>query len=110
MWKWIFLVLAAGFSFYFFQSSSTEPSQVTLAQVEPQEVSMVVEGMTCGHCARSITTVLENKFSARDVEVDVESGQVSFVSEMVLEKSKITSSIETLGYEVKSIEIVSLKG
>ena len=59
-----------------------------------------VKGMTCGHCANSVTTELKKISGVSDVSVDVENGKVTIDSAAELDASAIAAAIEEAGYEL----------
>jgi Cu+-exporting ATPase len=66
-----------------------------------------VEGMTCSHCALTISNYLQ-KEGLKNVRVNPIDGQVSFeVDGQPIQESKITGGIEALGYKVLSIATTS---
>ncbi|MFE1029890.1 heavy-metal-associated domain-containing protein [Streptomyces sp. NPDC058818] len=63
-------------------------------------VTYVVEGMVCGHCATSVTEAITGLDGVRDVNVDVQSGQVSVSSERELEETALARALDDIGYEM----------
>src|SRR5688572_15140183 len=63
------------------------------------EIQLEVEGMTCAHCAQSITRVLEKK-GLQDVNVDFVTNEVRFKAQTGGDLSGIIKGIEDLGYKV----------
>lgn len=70
----------------------------------PKKFAMKIEGMTCGHCAKGITAELKRAFHAEEVEIEVETGDVSFVAASEANKKAVKDSIESLGYKVLSLQ------
>lgn len=64
-----------------------------------KNVSAVVEGMTCGNCALTITKILEKK-GMKNVAVNAASGDVSFTTVEATDVDKIYDTIDELGYHV----------
>ncbi|GGI92639.1 hypothetical protein GCM10011581_32240 [Saccharopolyspora subtropica] len=62
--------------------------------------TFTVSGMTCGHCARSVTEELSEIPGVTDVQVTVETGQVSVASEQELSRDAVTAAIAEAGYAV----------
>ncbi|GAA0505685.1 heavy-metal-associated domain-containing protein [Saccharopolyspora thermophila] len=62
--------------------------------------TFTVSGMTCGHCARSVTEELSEIPGVTDVQVTVETGQVSVTSEQELTRDAVTAAIAEAGYAV----------
>ncbi len=61
--------------------------------------STVVEGMTCGNCALTISKVLEKK-GATNISANAASGDVSFTIVEGEEVEKVYDAIDDLGYHV----------
>lgn len=59
-----------------------------------------VSGMTCGHCVSAVTMELSLLTSVTEVEVDLESGQVTITSDSELDKAQIATAIDEAGYEI----------
>src|SRR5262245_48315894 len=70
-------------------------------------VKWKIEGMTCSHCALTISNYLQ-KEGLKNVRVNPIDGQVSFdVDGQPLQESKISNGIHALGYKVISTETKS---
>lgn len=67
-------------------------------------VSMEVEGMTCNHCAMTISRFLEKK-GMKNVFVDFASGAVKFDSDREFNAEEISRGIESLGYHVARSDV-----
>ncbi|MCD6063556.1 MAG: cadA [Flavipsychrobacter sp.] len=61
--------------------------------------STVVEGMTCGNCALTISKLLEKK-GATNVSANAASGEVNFTVPEALDVTRIYDTIDDLGYHV----------
>ncbi|MGF1661287.1 MAG: heavy-metal-associated domain-containing protein [Kineosporiaceae bacterium] len=59
-----------------------------------------VRGMTCDHCARSVTAEIERIPGVTGVSVDVVEGRVSVDSDRPLADEALTEAVEEAGYEV----------
>lgn len=59
-----------------------------------------VTGMTCQHCAASVSEELSEVAGVEGVEVDVDSGRVTVVSEAPLERSAVQGAVVEAGYEL----------
>ena len=66
------------------------------------QTTINVSGMTCGHCVSSVTMELSLLASVTEVEVDLESGQVTISSGAALDPSEIATAIDEAGYELVS--------
>lgn len=64
-------------------------------------MKLVVDGMTCGHCVRTITGAIRQLDPAAVVEVDLESGEVSIAG--AVELSAAVQAIGDEGYPVVAI-------
>ena len=58
-----------------------------------------VQGMSCGHCVRAITQVLQAKDPAASVRVDLAAKEVGVESRLTAEQ--VISLISAEGYEVQ---------
>ncbi len=61
-----------------------------------------VKGMSCNHCAQSVTRALNSLAGVQNVEVDLREGEVRFDNEGHLPSEKVREAIERAGYEVVS--------
>jgi copper chaperone len=61
-----------------------------------------VEGMTCDHCVRAVKSELDGLPGVKDVDVDLESGQVTVASDEPLDTAAVRAAVEEAGYEVAS--------
>lgn len=59
-----------------------------------------VTGMSCGHCAGAVEGELGRLPGVTGVEVNLELGQVTVVSEQSLEAAAVRAAIEEAGYEL----------
>ena len=59
-----------------------------------------VIGMTCEHCARSVTEELLEIPAVRSVDVVVDSGEVRVDSDGPLDREDVVSAVEEAGYQV----------
>ena len=55
-----------------------------------------VQGMTCAHCVRAVTTAIQNEDPAADVQVDLDRGEVKVHSRLGAEQ--VMGLIEEEGY------------
>lgn len=61
-----------------------------------------VTGMTCGHCAQSVTNELTKVPGVEDVQVDLASGNVEISSTAPVDPAAIAAAVDEAGYEVSS--------
>jgi copper chaperone len=64
------------------------------------QTTIVVSGMTCGHCVSAVTMELSLLPSVTEVEVNLESGQVNITSDAELEPAQLAAAIDEAGYEI----------
>jgi len=60
----------------------------------------IVNGMTCGHCASSVTEQLTKIDGVQSVDVDLASGNVVVTSENPLAREDVTDAVTEAGYEL----------
>jgi copper chaperone len=61
-----------------------------------------VTGMTCQHCVGSVSSEVSRIPGVTDVQVDLQSGQVTVVSEQPIDVEAIRASVDEAGYELAS--------
>ena len=61
-----------------------------------------VVGMTCGHCVASVTTELTKLQGVTDVDVDLESGDVTVLSDRSLHLDEVRAAVDEAGYQLAS--------
>lgn len=59
-----------------------------------------VTGMTCGHCATSVTEEVSEVAGVTNVEVDLANGQVAVTSEAPVDDASVRAAVEEAGYAV----------
>ena len=64
------------------------------------QTTIYVSGMTCGHCVSAVTMELSLLPTVTEVEVDLESGQVTISSAAALEPAHLATAIDEAGYEL----------
>lgn len=57
---------------------------------------LTIEGMTCGHCRKAVTTALEEVEGVTAVEVDLERGRARVTGNAELEH--LVAAVENEGY------------
>ena len=60
-----------------------------------------VKGMTCQHCVMAVKKALGYVDGIRNVEVDLDKGEVRFENPGGVAAEKIQEAIETAGYQVE---------
>ena len=64
------------------------------------QTTINVSGMTCGHCVSAVTMELSLLPSVTEVDVDLESGQVTITSDAAIELAQLATAIDEAGYEL----------
>jgi copper chaperone CopZ len=59
-----------------------------------------VKGMTCDHCAGSVTAEVTKIDGVTDVAVDVAAGRLTITSADPVSDADVTEAVEEAGYEV----------
>ncbi|QOS57616.1 heavy-metal-associated domain-containing protein [Thermobifida fusca] len=62
--------------------------------------TIIVTGMTCGHCVSSVKEEISELPGVTDVRVDLESGRVEIDSTAPLSDEQIRAAVAEAGYEV----------
>jgi copper chaperone len=66
------------------------------------EATYIVKGMSCGHCAASVTEEVSGIAGVSAVNVDVAGGKVTVTSEAPLEVEAVTAAVTEAGYQLVS--------
>ena len=64
------------------------------------QTTINVSGMTCGHCVSAVTMELSLLPTVTEVQVNLESGQVTITSDAALESEQLATAIDEAGYEL----------
>ncbi len=59
-----------------------------------------VTGMSCEHCATAVRTEISSLPGVTNVDVDVASGEVKIVAELVPDDAALRAAIDAAGYEL----------
>jgi copper ion binding protein len=59
-----------------------------------------VEGMTCDHCRRAVTTEVSAVPGVQTVAVDLDSGTVTVTADQPVNDSAIAAAVDEAGYTV----------
>lgn len=59
-----------------------------------------VSGMTCGHCVAAVTEELSGIPGVQDVQVVLETGEVTVISDAPLERGAVAAAVEEAGYQL----------
>lgn len=68
------------------------------------EKTILIEGMSCMHCAKKVEGVLKELKPVKGVTVDLENKKATLILKENIEDSILKECIEDLGYEVKEIK------
>ncbi len=63
-----------------------------------------VSGMTCGHCAQSVTEEVSEVAGVTDVNVDLPTGKVTVTSDAPVSDDQVRAAVTEAGYELVSRE------
>jgi copper chaperone len=66
------------------------------------ESTYTVTGMTCGHCASSVTEEIGEITGVQKVQVDLSTGNVTVTSDRELSHDEIRSAVTDAGYQLAS--------
>ena len=65
---------------------------------DTRTATYTVTGMTCGHCVASVTEEITELTGVENVDVALESGQVTVTSSQPLDPSAVQAAVEEAGY------------
>ncbi len=66
--------------------------------------TMIIEGMSCGHCSARVKKALEELEGITAVTVDLEKKTAVLESTSALSNETLKNTIEDIGYDVKQIK------
>jgi copper chaperone len=64
--------------------------------------TITVSGMTCGHCVSAVKEELGRLDGVAEVDVQLETGEVTITSDGELDPGAVTAAVDEAGYEVVS--------
>ncbi len=67
--------------------------------------TFTVTGMSCEHCARSVTEELTELGGVTDVQVSLDDGRVEVTSELGLTEQAASDAVAEAGYEISSWDV-----
>lgn len=67
------------------------------------KIEIDVQGMTCGHCAQSVTSELVSIEGVTQVNVDHAAGKAFVEAEAELSDEQLSAAVSEAGYEAVSI-------
>ena len=62
--------------------------------------TFTVDGMTCDHCVRAVTSEVEKIAGVASVTVDLGAGRLTLVSEEPVDPASVRAAVEEAGFEV----------
>lgn len=62
--------------------------------------AFTVNGMTCDHCTRAVTTELSSIDGVSRVDVDLATGLVTVESAEPLDRGQVAAAVDEAGYEL----------
>ncbi len=62
--------------------------------------TFTVTGMTCGHCVASVTEEVSEVAGVENVEVVLETGQVTVTSAEPVDDAAVQAAVEEAGYQL----------
>ncbi|MCD6640235.1 MAG: heavy-metal-associated domain-containing protein [Nocardioides sp.] len=65
-----------------------------------ETATYTVTGMTCGHCAASVTEEITGIAGVENVDVVVETGAVTVTSAQPLDEADVRAAVEEAGYQL----------
>ena len=71
------------------------------------KIEISIEGMTCGHCAMSVTNELATLEGVSNVQVDYAAGKATVESDGVSE-DQLSAAVEEAGYQATGFETVGV--
>jgi copper chaperone len=79
---------------------SSTPQSTSTSTPGPVTSTFQVNGMTCGHCARAVTSEINQIASVTAVTVDVSTGQVVVTSDQPIDTAAVAAAIDEAGYQL----------
>lgn len=67
---------------------------------QPSIATYTVTGMTCGHCATSVSEEVREIAGVTDVAVEVATGAVTVTSTQPLDRETMQAAVEEAGYKL----------
>lgn len=63
--------------------------------------SYTVTGMTCSHCVNAVKEEVGALDGVRELQVDLDSGALTFESDQEIPRDKVAESVEEAGYTLR---------
>ena len=67
-----------------------------------KQLELNISGMTCGHCAMSVTKELSKLEGAADIKVDPQAGSATLTVDESVESAAVAAAVEEAGYTLVS--------
>ena len=67
-----------------------------------KQLELNISGMTCGHCAMSVTKELSKLEGAAEIKVDPQAGTATLQVDESVDSSAIAAAVEEAGYSLVS--------
>jgi copper chaperone CopZ len=64
------------------------------------QVTYIVTGMTCGHCASSVTEEVHSIVGVQHVDVDLPTGKVIVTSAAPVDTDRVRAAVAEAGYQL----------
>ena len=64
--------------------------------------TLLVDGMTCGHCVSSISSAVGKVDGVTDVSVDLTSGQVTVTADTSPDQAALRAAVEDAGFDLRA--------
>ena len=71
---------------------------ITTAAILKKDLTLVIEGMTCGHCASTVQTALAGVEGVAKAKVDLSNERAWVRAERGLPKEELVRAVEDAGY------------
>ena len=88
------------------EKASPQPDPGQEEDIERKEgplmTTLKVKGMTCQHCVMAVKKALGFLDGVKDIDVDLNKGEVKFENSKGISADKIREAVETAGYQVES--------
>ena len=68
-----------------------------------KELNLTIEGMTCGHCAMSVTKELSRLEGASEVAVDAQGGKATLKVDDSVDQAALEAAVSEAGYTLVSV-------
>lgn len=68
-----------------------------------KELNLTIEGMTCGHCAMSVTKELSKLDGAAEVAVDAQGGKATLKVDDSVDHAAVDAAVSEAGYRLVSL-------